>query len=202
MGKAIAIFNQKGGVGKTTTNINLAACLANRGKKVLMVDIDPQGNTTSGIGIRKRTLKVTLYDALIDKNFDVKKAILPTNTENLFIIPASVDLAGAEVELAQMEGREFAYLCEANINEAYLEGCNRIGKLLEMLKPEIDSLAKSPRYFQIQILFSQDAMLMMDEMNAMHDFLDSYEDIEIKWSLNPVENETNYVKMQIITITE
>ena len=106
MGKAIAIFNQKGGVGKTTTNINLAACLANRGKKVLMVDIDPQGNTTSGIGIRKRTLKVTLYDALIDKNFDVKKAILPTNTENLFIIPASVDLAGAEVELAQMEGRE------------------------------------------------------------------------------------------------
>ena len=105
MGKAIAIFNQKGGVGKTTTNINLAACLANRGKKVLMVDIDPQGNTTSGIGIRKRTMKTT-YDALIDKDFDVKKAILPTNTENLFIIPASVDLAGAEVELAMMEGRE------------------------------------------------------------------------------------------------
>ena len=66
MGKAIAIFNQKGGVGKTTTNINLAACLANRGKKVLMVDIDPQGNTTSGIGIRKRTLKTTLYDCVID----------------------------------------------------------------------------------------------------------------------------------------
>ena len=106
MGKAIAIFNQKGGVGKTTTNINLAACLANRGKKVLMVDIDPQGNTTSGIGIRKRTLKTTLYDCLIDRNFDVRKAVLPTNTENLFIIPASVDLAGAEVELAQMEGRE------------------------------------------------------------------------------------------------
>ena len=96
MGKAIAIFNQKGGVGKTTTNINLAACLARRGKKVLMVDIDPQGNTTSGIGIRKRTLKTTLYDALIDTDFDVRKAVLPTNTENLFLIPASVDLAGAE----------------------------------------------------------------------------------------------------------
>ena len=106
MGKAIAIFNQKGGVGKTTTNINLAAGLAYKGKKVLMVDIDPQGNTTSGIGIRKRTLKTTLYDALIDTNFDVKKAVLPTNTENLFLIPASVDLAGAEVELAQLEGRE------------------------------------------------------------------------------------------------
>jgi chromosome partitioning protein len=106
MGKAIAIFNQKGGVGKTTTNINLAAGLAYKGKKVLMVDIDPQGNTTSGIGIRKRTLKNTLYDALIDTSFDVKKAVLPTNTKNLFIIPASVDLAGAEVELAQLEGRE------------------------------------------------------------------------------------------------
>ena len=106
MGKAIAIFNQKGGVGKTTTNINLAAGLAYKGKKVLMVDIDPQGNTTSGIGIRKRTLKNTLYDALIDTSFDVKKAVLPTNTKNLYIIPASVDLAGAEVELAQLEGRE------------------------------------------------------------------------------------------------
>ena len=106
MGKAIAIFNQKGGVGKTTTNINLAAGLAYKGKKVLMVDIDPQGNTTSGIGIRKRTLKNTLYDALIDTSFDVKKAVLPTNTKNLYIIPGSVDLAGAEVELAQLEGRE------------------------------------------------------------------------------------------------
>ena len=106
MGKAIAIFNQKGGVGKTTTNINLAACLASRGKKVLMVDIDPQGNTTSGIGVRKRTLKNTLYDALIDTEFDARKAVLPTNTENLYLLPASVDLAGAEVELAHLEGRE------------------------------------------------------------------------------------------------
>lgn len=106
MSKAIAIFNQKGGVGKTTTNINLAACLAKKGKKVLMVDIDPQGNTTSGIGIRKRKLKETLYHALIDSSLDVRKVILPTNTENLFLLPASVDLAGAEVELATLEGRE------------------------------------------------------------------------------------------------
>ena len=106
MGKAIAIFNQKGGVGKTTTNINLAAGLAHKGKEVLMVDIDPQGNTTSGIGIRKRVLKHTLYDALIDTEFDVDKAIVPTNTEGLFLLPASVDLAGAEGELAQLEGRE------------------------------------------------------------------------------------------------
>jgi chromosome partitioning protein len=106
MGKAIAIFNQKGGVGKTTTNINLSACLATQGKKVLVVDIDPQGNTTSGIGIKKRKLKNTLYDVLINENFNVRDAILPTKTANLDIIPASVDLSGAEIELVNIEGRE------------------------------------------------------------------------------------------------
>ena len=108
MGKAIAIFNQKGGVGKTTTNINLAACLAIRGKKVLILDIDPQGNTTSGIGVTKRNLKDTVYNILIDKDYDPRKAIIKTNVENLDLIPASVDLAGAEVELVGMEGRENA----------------------------------------------------------------------------------------------
>ena len=106
MGKSIAIFNQKGGVGKTTTNINLAACLAMKGKKVLILDIDPQGNTTSGIGVAKRNLKNTVYNILIDKNYDPRRAIIHTNTENLDLIPASVDLAGAEVELVQIEERE------------------------------------------------------------------------------------------------
>lgn len=106
MGKAIAIFNQKGGVGKTTTNINLGACLAMKGKKVLILDIDPQGNTTSGIGIKKKTLDYTVYDLLIDKDFDTRSAILPTAVERLNIIPASVDLAGAEIELVQIDGRE------------------------------------------------------------------------------------------------
>lgn len=106
MGRAIAIFNQKGGVGKTTTNINLGACLAQKGKKVLMVDIDPQGNTTSGIGLRKKALELTLYDVLLDDDLDINEVILPTRTKNLFILPASVDLAGAEVELATLEGRE------------------------------------------------------------------------------------------------
>lgn len=108
MGKAIAIFNQKGGVGKTTTNINLAACLAIRGKRVLVLDIDPQGNTTSGIGVTKRNLKNTVYNILIDKSYDPRKAIIKTNIENLDLIPASVDLAGAEVELVGIEGRENA----------------------------------------------------------------------------------------------
>ena len=106
MGKVIAIFNQKGGVGKTTTNINLAACLALKGKRVLILDIDPQGNTTSGIGVSKKNLNYTVYNILIDKNFDPRKAILKTKVENLDLIPASVDLAGAEVELVEIEGRE------------------------------------------------------------------------------------------------
>lgn len=106
VGKAIAIFNQKGGVGKTTTNINLAACLAIKGKKVLVLDIDPQGNTTSGLGVSKRKLSDTVYNILIDKNYDPRRAVIHTAVENLDLIPASVDLAGAEVELVQIEERE------------------------------------------------------------------------------------------------
>lgn len=106
MGKAIAIFNQKGGVGKTTTNINLAACLALKGKKILILDIDPQGNTTSGMGISKKGLDKTTYEVLINDKLEPQDAILNTRIKNLDIIPASVQLAGAEIELVQLEGRE------------------------------------------------------------------------------------------------
>ena len=106
MGKAIAIFNQKGGVGKTTTNINLAACLALKGKKILILDIDPQGNTTSGMGISKKDLDKTMYEVLINDKLEPIDAIIPTRVKNLDIIPASVQLAGAEIELVQLEGRE------------------------------------------------------------------------------------------------
>ena len=106
MGKAIAIFNQKGGVGKTTTNINLAACLALKGKKVLVLDLDPQGNTTSGLGISKKNLETTSYDLLVDDSIKTEAAIYRTNVQNMDIIPASVDLSGAEIELVQIEGRE------------------------------------------------------------------------------------------------
>ena len=99
MGKAIAIFNQKGGVGKTTTNINLAACLALKGKKVLVLDIDPQGNTTSGLGVSKKTLDKTVYNILVDNEFDPREAITGTSVDNLDLIPASV---------VQIEGREKA----------------------------------------------------------------------------------------------
>lgn len=106
MGKAIAIFNQKGGVGKTTTNINLAACLAIKGKKILILDIDPQGNTTSGMGIVKKDLEYSTYDVLIDSDLDVRECIISTRVSGLDIIPASTDLAGAEIELVAKKGRE------------------------------------------------------------------------------------------------
>jgi len=106
LGKAIAIFNQKGGVGKTTTNINLAACLVQKGKKVLVIDIDPQGNTTSGLGISKKDLPHSIYELLTDDDMDPAKVIMHTSMENLDIIPANANLAGAEVELVQLKGRE------------------------------------------------------------------------------------------------
>ena len=106
MGKAIAIFNQKGGVGKTTTNINLAACLAKKGKKILVLDIDPQGNTTSGLGIEKKALKKSSYDLMIEDDINAEDVILKTGVYNLDIIPANVSLSGAEVELAIIRGRE------------------------------------------------------------------------------------------------
>ena len=106
MGKAIAIFNQKGGVGKTTTNINLATCLAEKDKRILVMDIDPQGNTTTGLGVSKKHAKYTLYDVLIVEDMDPREAIQDTGIPNLSILPASVELAAAEIEFVELEGRE------------------------------------------------------------------------------------------------
>ena len=101
----IAITNQKGGVGKTTTSVNLSACLAALGKKVLLLDIDPQGNATSGVGIDKKKIKHCIYDALIN-DVSVKKIIYKSNIEGLDVIPATIQLAGAEIELVPTLSRE------------------------------------------------------------------------------------------------
>ena len=106
MGKVIAIASQKGGVGKSTTTINLSACLAEKRKKVLIIDIDPQGNTTSGLGVDKEHLENTVYEVLIGDG-ELKDCIMPLDIKNLSIIPANVNLAGAEIELLNSEGKEY-----------------------------------------------------------------------------------------------
>ncbi|WDV45906.1 AAA family ATPase [Clostridiaceae bacterium M8S5] len=105
MSKTIAIFNQKGGVGKTTININLSACLAKLNKKVLVIDIDPQGNTTSGLGIDKDEVEYSLYDCLIE-SVNAREAINNTYIKKLDIIASDVELSGAELEIAVKENRE------------------------------------------------------------------------------------------------
>jgi chromosome partitioning protein len=106
LSRIIAIANQKGGVGKTTTHVNLATCVAQAGKKVLAVDIDPQGNTTSGFGINKETLARTIYDLLLGESY-IEQVMLPTQIEGLRLLPANINLSGAELELIDEPGREF-----------------------------------------------------------------------------------------------
>ncbi len=105
LGRIVAITNQKGGVGKTTTSVNLGACLAYIGKKVLLVDIDPQGNATSGVGVEKGDVHQCIYDVLVD-DVDVKETIKQSKVENLSIVPATISLAGAEIELVPTISRE------------------------------------------------------------------------------------------------
>ncbi|PKK39858.1 Chromosome (plasmid) partitioning protein ParA [Clostridiaceae bacterium JG1575] len=104
--KVISLFNQKGGVGKTTTNINLAAGLASRGKKVLTIDMDPQGNTTSGLGLDKRTLKGSTYDLLLGDVTVQDLAVSIDAVPGLWLVPADMNLAGADIELSQSTGWE------------------------------------------------------------------------------------------------
>lgn len=105
MARIISVANQKGGVGKTTTTVNLGACLAYFGKKILLVDIDAQGNATSGLGVRKSDVEKDIYDILVNETL-VKDVVLPSSRENLWVVPATIQLAGAEIELTSQMARE------------------------------------------------------------------------------------------------
>lgn len=117
MGKAIAIANQKGGVGKTTTSINLSACLAEKGKRVLVIDTDPQGNTTSGFGVDKNNLDTTIYDLILGE-CSIGDCIIKEVIRNVSLIPSNVNLAAAEIELIGIDRKEYILKKEAD----YIKG--------------------------------------------------------------------------------
>jgi chromosome partitioning protein len=146
LGKIISIANQKGGVGKTTTSVNLGACLAYIGKKVLLVDIDPQGNATSGAGIDKGEVQQCIYDVLVD-DVDIKDVIKPTEVERLYSVPATIQLAGAEIELVPTISREV-----------------RLKRALETIKEEYDFIIidcpPSLGLLTINALTASDAVLI------------------------------------------
>lgn len=106
MSRIIAVANQKGGVGKTTTAINLSACLAEKNKKVLTLDMDPQGNTTSGLGVDKNHAESTVYELILDES-ELSECIYPSVMENLSVIPSNINLSGAEIELIGFENKEY-----------------------------------------------------------------------------------------------
>ena len=113
MGKIISLVNQKGGVGKTTTSINLSASLAVLGKKVLLIDLDPQGNTTTGVGINKGDIEKSIYDVLIGK-CNIKEAVIKTKFTNLYLLAGTINLAGLEIDFEEMKKQDNGFIKDSS----------------------------------------------------------------------------------------
>ena len=173
MGKIIAVSNQKGGVGKTSTAINLSYALSAKGKKVLLCDVDPQGNATTGLGIDKSSLSAGVYDVIIDE-LPAKKAIVKTKYKNLDVLPSSLDLAGAEVELVSKSKRE-----------------RRLQTALEAVKGEYDFIIldcpPAIGLLTINGLFAADSVLVpiQSEFYAMEGLAQLMNTIKMVKSFNP-----------------
>ena len=158
--KVIAIANQKGGVGKTTTSVNLSACLAELGKKVLLVDLDPQGNSTSGFGFDKTKIKQSVYDMLVN-DVPAENIVLKTQIENLMLLPATIQLAGAEIELVSIMSREtklkrvldtvkynYEYViidCPAGIEQGFKNAIAGADRAIIVTTPEVSAVRDADR---------------------------------------------------------
>ena len=151
--RVIAIANQKGGVGKTTTTINLGACLAELGYRTLIVDLDPQGNASTGLGIENRGLETSMYDVLMHEA-PLENCVEPTAIKGLFIAPASLDLAGAEIELVSIIGRESllknAIQGVINDYDYVLIDCPDSVRVLRPGRPRSVAAQRRPRQAQAQ----------------------------------------------------
>ena len=179
MGKIIAIANQKGGVGKTTTTINLAACLAEAGKRVLVIDLDPQGNTTSGLGLDKEEMESTVYELILGDAV-IKEAMHSTEIENLYVLPSNVNLAGAEIELLDVENKEYILKNEIDYVESdfdyVLIDCP---PSLNMLTVNAMTTAKSIRVpIQCEYYALEGLSQLMHTINLVQDRLNPELDIE------------------------
>ena len=138
MGETIAVMNQKGGCGKTTTVVNLATSLAAMGKAVLVVDMDPQANATTSFGINKTEIKKTVYTALVNE-CSVQKATIPTKIENLFILPSNIDLSGIEVELSKEANYHIALKNLLHYNRSSTISWNNYNKFIDSCRQRIDT---------------------------------------------------------------